>query len=105
MTSNGSCPRSSWKRICSSMRGNTQWQSVICTAHWLQTALKHALDGQERETLIKAQHKMVGHLAHSTKATNACLNGCTKEQEDLQTPIQDIGTHFISTKYMLTRLV
>ena len=90
------------------------YQSLVCTAHMLQTCLRHSFDSsQQIQKLLSQVRKLVGHFHHSTLATEALCarqiahtdaSSSSGEQRPVKV-IQDVSTRWNSVFYMLQRLV
>ena len=50
-----------------------QWESIVCIAHRLQNAIKHAVDNQNMQRLLAKCHHLVGHIKHSALATDGLM--------------------------------
>ena len=48
-----------------------QWESVVCAAHRLQNATKHAVEKQSMQRLLAKCRHLVGHFKHSALATDS----------------------------------
>ena len=83
------------------------WESNVCMAHRLQTAIRHALDVEAVTKLLARCRKLVGHFKHSCLAAEALANRQTQlnaSQQPLKV-IQDVATRWNSSYYMLRRLL
>ena len=83
-----------------------QWESIVCAAHRLQNAIKHAVDNQGMQRLLAKFRHLVGHFKHSALATDKLM----RKQKALGFKkmlhvIQETPTRWNSTFYMLQRLV
>ncbi len=90
------------KKFAQETHPSAPWESTVCAAHRLQTALKHALEDDEISSMLSAARKLVGHFKHSTKATTA-LKVAQKSKKPKKV-IQDVSTRWNSSYYMLARL-
>ena len=84
-----------------------QSKSVVCAAHRLQNATKHAVEKQSMQRPL-ASHHLMGHFKHSALATDSLMKkqktlGFTKILHVVQEVYRPGGTA-LST-YMLQRLV
>ncbi|XP_065193216.1 E3 SUMO-protein ligase ZBED1-like [Sycon ciliatum] len=83
------------------------WESVTCSAHLLQTCVRHVLeDSAPAQKLLSAARKLVGHFRHSGQATEALL--AKQVQMGSTSPVkltQDVPTRWNSAHDMLKRLV
>ena len=86
-----------------------EWDSEVCVAHRLQTAIRHAIDVPQISKLTSSARRLVAHFRRSALATEALLR---KQQTSVgKTPsvpkrlIQDVSTRWNSTFFMLERLV
>ena len=83
-----------------------QWESIVCAAHRLQNATKHAVEKQSMQRLLAKCRHLVGHFKHSALATDSLMKkqktlGFTK----MLRVVQEVPTRWNSTFYMLQRLV
>lgn len=85
---------------------DSQWVSIVCVAHRLQNAVKHAIDKQSMQKILAKYRRLVGHFKHSALATD----GLIKKQKTLGFKkslrvVQEVATRWNSTFYMMQRLV
>ena len=88
------------------MWDESQWASIVCVAHRLQNAVKHAVEKQSMQKMLAKCRRLVGHFKHSALATN----GLIKKQKTLGFKkllhvVQEVPTRWNSTFYMMQRLV
>lgn len=83
------------------------WESNVCMAHRLQTAIRHGLDLDVVSKLLARGRRLVSHFKHSCIAAEA-LESKQTQLNASQTPlkvIQDVPTRWNSSFYMLRRLL
>ena len=85
------------------------WETVTCSAHRLQNAIKTGLTDSSRtlEKLLAKARKFVCHFKHSALATNALLEKQRQISPTLKPRklIQDVATRWNSVYVMIWRLV
>ncbi|XP_065193157.1 zinc finger BED domain-containing protein 4-like [Sycon ciliatum] len=83
------------------------WESNVCIAHRLQTAIRHALDLDVVAKLLSRCRKLVGHFKHSCLAAGALESKQRQLNADAQPlkVIQDVPTRWNSAYYMIDRLL
>ncbi|XP_065891560.1 zinc finger BED domain-containing protein 4-like [Dysidea avara] len=91
---------------CKILWDESQWASIVCVAHRLQNAVKHAVEKQSMQKMLAKCRRLVGHFKHSALATN----GLIKKQKTLGFKkllhvVQEVPTRWNSTFYMMQRLV
>ena len=52
---------------------DSQWVSIVCVAHRLQNAVKHAIDKQSIQKILAKCRRLVGNFKHSALATNGLI--------------------------------
>ena len=78
----------------------------MCAAHWLQNAVKTAVEKQSIQKLLGKCRHLVGHFKHSALATDAL--GKRRKALGFKKPlrvIQEVATRWNSTFHMVQRLV
>ena len=58
-----------------------KWESVVCSAHRLQTCLRHAMKVEDVAETVCCARKLVGHFRHSVKATLAPSERANHKEE------------------------
>ena len=82
------------------------WQSILCSAHLLQTAARHAIDNcRPVQKLLASGRRLVGHFKHSNQATEMLLSRQKQLGESPLKLVQDVPTRWNSSFYMLERLL
>lgn len=82
------------------------WISIVCAAHRLQNAIKHAIEKRTIQNLLAKCRRLVGYFKHSALATS----GLAQRQKALgfknvKKVVQEVPTRWNSTFHMLQRLV
>ena len=86
------------------LKEEQKWDSLTCSAHRLQTCIRHSIGASTQvQRLLAACRRVVSHFNHSSKETERLAE--EQHRKPVLKVIQDCSTRWNSTFYMIERLL